>query len=214
MTTTVKPLLRKELEMESSITHQSLGISIHSPLNTLKVINEWLMSLQRDSHVSRSAPQERAEEVKTKEINGRLPLALLEKCSLNGSYWKTSQAFLEGMDTLAQSLKTWPKAGTMQDGVVYLRKEWEPRISANGCGSWPTPRASDWKGAINAQAAKKVKERGYSPNLSEAVAEDQNGGRLNPMWVEWLMGWPIGATDSKPLEMDKFRRWLEKHGGI
>ena len=29
------------------------------------------------------------------------------------------------------------------------------------------------------------------------------GGKLNPMWVEWLMGWPLGWTDLKPLEMDK-----------
>jgi hypothetical protein len=25
----------------------------------------------------------------------------------------------------------------------------------------------------------------------------ENGGRLNPQWVEWLMGWPIGWTDSE-----------------
>jgi hypothetical protein len=30
------------------------------------------------------------------------------------------------------------------------------------------------------------------------------GGKLNPMWVEWLMGWPLGHTDLKPLETDKF----------
>ena len=31
----------------------------------------------------------------------------------------------------------------------------------------------------------------------------QAGGSLNPTWVEWLMGWPLGWTDLKPLEMDK-----------
>ncbi len=36
--------------------------------------------------------------------------------------------------------------------------------------------------------------------------------RLNPDWVEWLMGWPIGTTDLKPLEMDKFHKWLHLHG--
>jgi len=30
-------------------------------------------------------------------------------------------------------------------------------------------------------------------------------GQLNPPWVEWLMGWPIGWTDLKPLATDKFR---------
>ena len=29
------------------------------------------------------------------------------------------------------------------------------------------------------------------------------GGKLNPMWVEWLMGWPLGHTDLKPLATDK-----------
>jgi len=29
---------------------------------------------------------------------------------------------------------------------------------------------------------------------------------------EWLMGWPIGHTDLKPLEMDRFRLWLHSHG--
>jgi len=29
------------------------------------------------------------------------------------------------------------------------------------------------------------------------------GGKLNPTWVEWLMGWPLGWTDLKPLEMGK-----------
>ena len=39
---------------------------------------------------------------------------------------------------------------------------------------------------------------------------EQNGGRLNPMWVEWLMGWPLGWTDLKPLEMDKFQQWQQQ----
>lgn len=34
--------------------------------------------------------------------------------------------------------------------------------------------------------------------------------RLNPDWVEWLMGWPIGWTALRPLATDRFRSWL--HG--
>jgi DNA (cytosine-5)-methyltransferase 1 len=40
----------------------------------------------------------------------------------------------------------------------------------------------------------------------------QAGGKLNPMWVEWLMGWPLGWTDLKPLETDKYHLWLQQHG--
>jgi hypothetical protein len=37
-------------------------------------------------------------------------------------------------------------------------------------------------------------------------------GKPNPANAEWLMGWPLGWTDLKPLEMDKFQKWQEQHG--
>lgn len=37
------------------------------------------------------------------------------------------------------------------------------------------------------------------------------GGALNPAWVEWLMGWPIGWTALEPLGTDRFRWWLRSH---
>jgi hypothetical protein len=35
----------------------------------------------------------------------------------------------------------------------------------------------------------------HSPPLSSAI-----GGQLNPMWVEWLMGFPLGWTDLEDSE--------------
>lgn len=71
--------------------------------------------------------------------------------------------------------------------------------------------------------------KGWSPNHNRAGTDDRldytvereafNPGqqtppmRLNPEWVEWLMGWPIGHTELKPLEMDKFREWQQQHSG-
>jgi hypothetical protein len=34
---------------------------------------------------------------------------------------------------------------------------------------------------------------------------------LNPTWVEWLMGLPLGWTDLKPFEMHKFQEWQQQH---
>jgi DNA (cytosine-5)-methyltransferase 1 len=54
------------------------------------------------------------------------------------------------------------------------------------------------------------------PNLETVMAHSDPttvGGKLNPMWVKWLMGWPLEWTDLKPLEMDKFRLWQQQHGG-
>ena len=38
------------------------------------------------------------------------------------------------------------------------------------------------------------------------------GGSVNPTFSEWLMGWPLGWTDLKPLEMDKSHSALQPHG--
>ena len=72
-----------------------------------------------------------------------------------------------------------------------------------------TPMAHDSKATIHLRS-----------NHQNGLGEVVHGGeltlptktaRLNPNWVEWLMGWPIGWTDLKPLGMDKFRSWRQQH---
>lgn len=58
---------------------------------------------------------------------------------------------------------------------------------------WPTPTANRRSGLQN---------HGRNAIL----------GGLNPLWVEWLMGWPIGWTVSRPLATGKFQQWLQRHG--
>jgi hypothetical protein len=67
--------------------------------------------------------------------------------------------------------------------------------------TWPTPRS------CSAMAATLTNKGDRFPNLETVMARSDAttvGGKLNPMWVEWLMGWTLGWTDLKPLEMDKF----------
>jgi len=66
-----------------------------------------------------------------------------------------------------------------------------------------TPTARDWRSGKASQA---TMERNSRP-LSEQI-----GGSLNPTWVEWLMGWPLGWTDLKPLATDRFRCAPLPHG--
>ena len=83
---------------------------------------------------------------------------------------------------------------------------------------FPTPTTRDWKGGYRTESLirKDGKSRAMDalPNavLNGQGTETQNGGQLNPTWVEWLMGWPEEWTDLKPLAMDKFLQWLNKHG--
>ncbi len=82
------------------------------------------------------------------------------------------------------------------------------RNSGNGLATWvkhvPTPTCHDRKGK---SGAKRGKGATGGPCLTMVV-----GGTLNPMWVEWLMGWPVGWTDCGALEMDKFQQWQRLHG--
>ena len=38
------------------------------------------------------------------------------------------------------------------------------------------------------------------------------GGKIHPEFTEWMMGWPLGWTDLKPLETDKFHFVQQKPG--
>lgn len=73
---------------------------------------------------------------------------------------------------------------------------------------YPTPTVDD--GDNSTLPASQVTR----DNLPGALMRDgeASGGQLNPAWVEWLMGWPIGWTDLESLEMDRFQTWLRKHG--
>jgi len=68
---------------------------------------------------------------------------------------------------------------------------------------WGTPKAQDSRHAL------RDRNKG---NLGEQVSGLHNGGKLNPLWTEWLMGWWIGWTDLKPLVMDKSPSALPLHG--
>ena len=93
------------------------------------------------------------------------------------------------------------------------------RLSLNSMATqnkWPTPTARDWKGANSKEGLIRKDGKDRMSSLPNAVKfEDLDnpvGGQLNPEWVAWLMGWPIGWTDLKPLEMDKFQQWQRMHG--
>jgi hypothetical protein len=78
---------------------------------------------------------------------------------------------------------------------------------------FPTPVASDATKWNNMTAAERI-AKNQSVRLPNAIStpEARVGGQLNPNWVEWLMGWPIGWTASEPLETGRFLQWLRSHG--
>ena len=91
--------------------------------------------------------------------------------------------------------------------------------------SWPTPTVcgnynrkgvskKSGDGLATAVWSKDGKSRMDQLPNRVAYGGDQTRqkGQLNPEWVEWLMGWPIGWTDLNPSGMVKFQQWLHSHG--
>lgn len=75
---------------------------------------------------------------------------------------------------------------------------------------WPTPCAS--KGSSPAALVRKTGKSRAADRIDHAVMAS-DGGQLNPQWVEWLMGWPIGHTGLEPLETGKCQEWQQQHSG-
>lgn len=113
--------------------------------------------------------------------------------------------------TLRRWVETWPTPTVCGN---YNRKG-ASKTSGDGLATavknWPTPQASDNRdrGNLSSGCVQRRREKGKQIGLSQSVATV--GGRLNPTWVEWLMGWPQGWTDLKPLATDKFREWQRQH---
>lgn len=128
--------------------------------------------------------------------------------------WKTHLCLWE--EDLPWSSVTLPKWGLMLNGVVFQHQNAERPITATVSGLLPTPRASMGSHGIAWCRARTGEHR---HNLEDYLAWQhlQNGGEetpglnANPDYVEWLMIWPSGWTDLKPLEMDRFREWQQQH---
>ena len=77
-----------------------------------------------------------------------------------------------------------PIASESANREFYHNSRGEPNLSGM-VKMWPTPIATDWK------------NRGckdYRKNREHQL-QTEVGGQLNPTWVEYLMGFPLGWTD-------------------
>lgn len=142
-----------------------------------------------------------------------LPQALERRISANdGSYWPTPTASTSGTNGKSKC----PETGKWINGRPSLYM-----MAARNL--WPTPLASDAvkMGHGNLSHAAKFatpqardfrsgqKSRWVNPARSRNL-NDQIGGQLNPTWVEWLMGYPLGHTELNALGIQWFQRKQEK----
>jgi hypothetical protein len=148
---------------------------------------------------------------------GKSMRELLEKSGLSLSLPKTHLCFALG--DLELSSKTWPRWGMTLDGELSELGLSVRHISETECGSWPTnlptPLASDHK-KVTGNREYHLNRSWDLPNklvqLGHHPSKTGGWGWFHPSVSEWMMGWPIGWTDLKPLETGKFQAWQHSHG--
>jgi hypothetical protein len=147
------------------------------------------------------------------------------------SSWKTYlRSLFEGS---IKSSVIWPNSGTMRNGTAFPQRPLVPHIVAGECLSWPTPTVNDSRGGRNETSNRKEGSKhhagetlvdritkmyptpradgrdnaGGSNSRATAKANGTYFGRtLNPQFVEWLMGFPLGWTDLDVSEMPYCRK--------
>lgn len=132
--------------------------------------------------------------------------------------WRTWQrCLIEGWERYSEA---WPRSGMTRNGIAYRLPTLAPLTDVTACGFWQTPVADDAVersvGKYNSRGEPKLSAqvklyptpaaRDYRAPNKKTYAErgggkkgeqlpNAIGGLLNPTWVEWLMGYPLGWTE-------------------
>ena len=188
---------------------------------------EWLMLYRADFRAKTFHQPEKEQESKEQEADyGKKWHELSVKYDRNTHSWKTHRCLFD--EDLPQSSVTLPKWGMMQSGVLFRLRTAEHHTSDNDSGVWlgtPTagmtvrskrfrsghPTPAEFVKFATPTVCGNYNRKGASNTSGDGLAT-QVGGRLNPMWVEWLMSWPLGWTDCDVSATDKFRSWQQQHG--
>ena len=102
--------------------------------------------------------------------------------------WPTPRA------STAMGEKTTVVQSRLDNGEAYKGK------LEQAVAMWPTPTASSWGNEGSRMMLDKRIADGSITEQDKRAMTAGNGGRLNPMWVEWLMGFPPGWTDLEDSE--------------
>ena len=163
-----------------------------------KAVLTWC---QGDSHAKTLVQQEKEPESKESvQECGEKWRASFTRYDPDMRLWKTHQCSLVG--DLEPFLETWPQWGLMRDGECWEQRTLERTIRGTESGlleRMPTPVTSDASGAGRVGPRKS----GNISSLKDYLSKHYKMAYPPVNITEYMMGWPLGWTDLKPLEMDK-----------
>lgn len=109
--------------------------------------------------------------------------------------------YSQGGTSLSTAVQMFPTPTTI-DNMLSPSMENKSKGHQN-LKMFPTPIASE---------SMKAGKTSLQESLSRMALREElapTGGKLNPQWVEWLMGWPIGWTDLEHVGTESFPSRLE-----
>ena len=193
--------------MDSYLDSLSGTTFVHSMAN---LGQEKSMSSQEVSHVKTCLQQEKAQDLmESDQDSGEKWQGSFAKYNPDTHSLRTPQCLL--FEDSTEFCAILPKWGLMLDGelweqqtLVQSTREIESGLSPTPPppDNWPTPTTPSGGGNCGGSGAYKnaIKNGTHIPHS------------INPNLYEWLMGWPIGWTDLKPLAMGKWPFVPQQHG--
>ena len=176
---------------------------------------DWWISRLRESRASHIATQDYAKEEATSDSSLTIGLPDFSRCGQNASSSKTSKDCLPvkcQMELFASGgrWRDWNAWATGLRAAYSARKNAARHILGSGSGFWPTPTANEDKDQ-NASFAtlarldkggrilRRIATLAMRGNGQVGQSNLSDGGnrreRLNPAWVESLLGLPLSWTD-------------------
>lgn len=89
-----------------------------------------------------------------------------------------------------------PTVNTAKNSATESQRRRKTLDLLNYVVKYPTPMASAYGGCTGAR--KKIKSMDGLTNEEKRSLCAGNFGTLNPVWAEWLIGWPAGWTATEP----------------
>lgn len=153
----------------------------------------WFLEDFRVSHF-----RVRAEDGELPSTYGQRCCELSEKLSLDTCSPRTSR---KKRSQSRRETSSWP--GSIVELGEFPPPHWLAAHTDESASGWlPTPTAT---------ANHECESMQKWPN-HRLLRRVTCGRSIGPSYWEWMMGWPIGWTDSEPLGTDRFRKWLLSHG--
>jgi site-specific DNA-cytosine methylase len=153
---------------------------------------------------------------------------LISHLTLAGWDWKekvtksglTSYLLLQQVRlTKENACLLWPTATSEYSGVStyegWQRRQQESKHNVqfglhhavDKAQNWTTPATRDYKGARKEETFAKTGRCADTNSLPDAIRESAQKGQLNADWVELLMGYGIGYTDTEVDEPKEWQGW-------